>query len=56
MTILEELEEYMAALHKLKHSVDVRTNEMLSNVRTGPTGCNFSSLMTMDNTYTTYYG
>ncbi|KAM1059970.1 hypothetical protein ACFX2B_024427 [Malus domestica] len=32
MTNLEELEEYMEALHKLKHNVEVRTNEMIRNI------------------------
>ncbi|KAM0959406.1 hypothetical protein TB2_024184 [Malus domestica] len=32
MTNLEELEEYMEALHKLKHNAEVRTNEMIRNI------------------------
>ncbi|KAM1219180.1 hypothetical protein FF2_045699 [Malus domestica] len=45
MTSLEELEEYRDALYKLKHNVEVRTNQMIRE--TSPS-THFSPLLFMD--------
>ena len=48
MSSLEELEEYREALYKLKHNVEVRTNQLIRE--TTPSD-HFSSLLSMDDTW-----
>ncbi|TQD85375.1 hypothetical protein C1H46_029063 [Malus baccata] len=48
MSILEELEEYREAMNKLKHNVEVRTNQLIRET-TPPD--HFSSLLSMDDTW-----
>ncbi|KAM1016417.1 hypothetical protein ACFX13_046856 [Malus domestica] len=48
MSILEELEEYREAMNKLKHNVEVRTNQLIRE--TTPSD-HFSSLLSMNDTW-----